>query len=83
MDTTLTLGQIKALKRKYDRLEANNDHNEAALLLVMGFGTPDEEAIIDGIIKRMNQQGFIDSADSKLRFETANKYYIFFKHLTK
>jgi hypothetical protein len=75
METTLTIGQLKAIRRKYDRNEANNDHNDNALLLVMAFGTKEEEEIIDSIIERTKKLGFTDSPDVKLRLETSNKYF--------
>jgi hypothetical protein len=64
-----------SLLKKYQRLEANNDHNEAAMLLVNNFGTDDEKIALQEIIARHEKQGYISMDDTRLRFEIAQKYY--------
>jgi hypothetical protein len=69
----------KQLRAKYDELEDNNDHNEAAKLLVDQFGTEEERAIIEGITVRHNRRGYITDEDRTLRYKTSQKYF----HLLK
>lgn len=66
---------MEKLLRKYNRLEANNDHNEAALLLLTNFGTQDEVDTMLAIIDRCKKQGWMTSEDIKLRYEISQKYY--------
>lgn len=61
--------------KKYNQLEADNNHTDAALLLVQTFGKSEEIETIKAIAERQEANGFIDPADDKLRFETSNKYY--------
>jgi hypothetical protein len=61
--------------KKYKRLEANNNHTEAALLLVQIFGKTEEIETIKAIAARHKANGHIKHADYVLRFETSNKYY--------
>jgi len=63
------------LLRKYNRLEDNNDHNEAAALLVNNFGTDDEKQTMKEIIARAEKQNGMTSEDIKLRYEISQKYY--------
>jgi len=66
---------MNKLERRYDRLTDNNDHNEAAMLLIKTFGTQEEKEIMEGIIKRHERLGYIEDADRILRYEISNKYY--------
>ncbi len=66
---------IPQLRRRYNRLESNNDHNAAAMLLVMAFGTKDQQDTIKAITERCDKLGYIEPADYELRYVTANKYH--------
>lgn len=66
---------MKKLFQQYKRLEANNDHDEAAMLLIKNFGTAEEKEIMEGIIKRHRKLGYIEDADRELRYQISQKYY--------
>jgi len=71
----MTHTTIKQLRAKYNELEANNDHNEAAKLLVDQFGTEDERDIIEGITVRHKRRGYISNEDRTLRHNVSQKYF--------
>lgn len=72
---------MNRLLTKYNRLEDNNDHTEAAKLLVSNFGTKEELEIIEGIEVRQNRNGYVTHEDIKLRFEVSNKYFCLLRNL--
>ena len=59
----------------FDKLEADNEHGEAAKKLVQKFGTPEEKKEIDAINKRHKQTGYIKGPDYQRRYQITNKYY--------
>jgi len=63
------------LLRKYKRLESNNDHNEAALLLVKNFGTQDEIDTLERIKNNHERRGHILHEERMQRYEISQKYY--------
>ena len=62
-------------KADFDKLEADNQHGEAAKKLVDQFGTPEEKKEIDAINKRHKQTGYIKGPDYQRRYQITNKYY--------
>jgi hypothetical protein len=66
---------IAQLKAKYDQLEDENQHGEAALLLVNAFGGKEELDIITAINARHKKRGNIMRSEQQLRDEIANQYY--------
>ena len=68
---------MKTILRKYNRLEDNNNHTDAAMLLVNQFGTDEEKEIMQGISDRhkKNPEIGITYADYQKRYEISNKYY--------
>ena len=66
---------IAQLKKKYDELEDENQHGEAALLLVNAFGGKEELDIINAINARHKKRGNIMRSEQQLRDEIANQYY--------
>lgn len=65
----------KSLLSLYHELEANNDHSEAALLLVKHMGTPDEIEAMQGILNMHNMRGYIITEDMVRRRNISQKYY--------
>ena len=59
----------------FAKLEADNEHGEAAKKLVQKFGTPEEKREIDAINKRHKQTGYIKGPDYQRRYQITNKYY--------
>ena len=59
----------------FAKLEADNEHGEAAKKLVQKFGTPEEKKEIDAINKRHKQTGYIKGPDYQRRYQITNKYY--------
>ena len=59
----------------FAKLEADNEHGEAAKKLVQKFGTPEEKKEIDAINKRHNKTGYITGPDFKKRTQIVNKYF--------
>lgn len=66
---------MNKLLRKYNRLEANNDHTKATAMLVELFGTDDEKQEIKEIAERQKKNQYIESADYRRRYELNVKYY--------
>ena len=66
---------IAQLKKKYDELEDENHHGEAALLLVNAFGGKEELDIINAINARHKKRGSIMRSEQQLRDEIASQYY--------
>jgi hypothetical protein len=66
---------MNAILKEYNKLEDINDHNGAAKLLIMKFGTKDEMKIMNEIIDRHKAQGFMTPEDIKLRYKLSQKYY--------
>ena len=62
-------------KADFAKLEADNEHGEAAKKLVQKFGTPEEKKEIDAINKRHKQTGYIKGPDYQRRYQITNKYY--------
>ena len=62
-------------KADFDKLEADNQHGEAAKKLVDQFGTPEEKKEIDAINKRHKQTGYIKGPDYQRRYQITNKYF--------
>tara|TARA_B100000131_G_scaffold301518_1_gene323798 strand:+ start:396 stop:1190 length:795 start_codon:yes stop_codon:yes gene_type:complete len=59
----------------FDKLEADNEHGEAAKKLVQKFGTPEEKKEIDAINKRHKLTGYIKGPDYQRRYQITNKYF--------
>ena len=59
----------------FAKLEADNEHGEAAKKLIDKFGTADEKKEIDAINKRHEQTGYIKGPDYQRRTQIVNKYY--------
>jgi len=68
---------FKQILRQYRRNEANNDHNENALMLVKCFGTAEEVKAIEEIIAEYerNPEEGMTMAQTHRRFEISNKYF--------
>ena|SRR5579871_4903962 len=67
---------FKQILRRYRSNEAKNYHNENALLLAKCFGTAEEVAAIEQIIREYEQSGDgLTMEQSRRRHEIANKYY--------
>ena len=65
----------KSLWDLFDKLEADNEHGEAAKKLVQKFGTPEEKKEIDAINKRHKLTGYIKGPDYQRRYQITNKYF--------
>jgi len=63
------------LLTQYKKLEDNNDHNEAALLLVKTFGTQDEVNAIERIKIMHERRGHILQEEIDKRRTISQKYY--------
>jgi len=59
----------------YRKLEADNQHAEAAAKLVNQYGTPEEKKEIAAINARHKKTGYISGPDFKRRVQISNKYY--------
>lgn len=68
------LANMKKVLVQYNELTDNNNHNEAAMLLVKHFGTKDELEILIEIGYRHEKAGHITPKDSILRNQISNKY---------
>ena len=70
------LGMHNALsKNDFAKLEATNDHTEAAVKLINMFGTKEEKFKMSAIKARHNMTGYITGPDSRERLAMVNKYY--------
>ena len=67
--------QIAAIDKKYEELTHENQHGEAALLLVNAFGDKEELDIINAINARHKKRGNILRSEQQLRDEIANAHY--------
>jgi hypothetical protein len=65
----------QALLKKYNKLEDNNDHNEAAMLLIKAFGTQDEVDQLKSIMAAHRQNGYMLASDIDIRYNISQKYY--------
>ena len=63
------------LLNKYRRLENNNDHNEAALLLIKKFGTQEEVDRMERIKINHQRRGHILHEEVQERYQLSHKYY--------
>ena len=59
----------------YRKLEADNQHAEAAAKLVNQYGTSDEKKEIAAINARHKKIGYISGPDFRRRVQISNKYY--------
>ena len=75
MNEALGARQIAAINKKYEELTDENQHGEAALLLVNAFGDKLELDIINAINARHKKRGSIMPSEQKLRDEIANSHY--------
>ena len=62
-------------KNDFAKLEATNDHTEAAVKLINMFGTKEEKFKMAAIKARHNMTGYITGPDSRERLAMVNKYY--------
>ena len=62
-------------KADFAKLEADNEHGEAAEKLVQKFGTKEERNIIAVINIRHHKTGYISGPDYSRRIQMTNKYY--------
>ena len=67
--------QIAQIDKKYEELTDENQHGEAALLLVNAFGDKQELDIITAINARHKKRGSIMRSEQQLRDEIANSHY--------
>jgi len=75
MNEALGARQIAAIDKKYEELTDENQHGEAALLLVNAFGDKQELDIINAINARHKKRGNIMRSEQQLRDEIANAHY--------
>ena len=75
MNEALGARQIAAIDKKYEELTDENQHGEAALLLVNAFGDKEELDIINAINARHKKRGNIMRSEQQLRDEIANSHY--------
>lgn len=75
MNEALGARQIAAIDKKYEELTDENQHGEAALLLVNAFGDKEELNIINAINARHKKRGSIMRSEQQLRDEIANAHY--------
>jgi len=75
MNEALGAKQIAAIDKKYEELTDENQHGEAALLLVNAFGDKQELDIINAINARHKKRGNIMRSEQQLRDEIANAHY--------
>ena len=75
MNEALGARQIAEIDKKYEELTDENQHGEAALLLVNAFGDKEELDIINAINARHKKRGSIMPSEQKLRDEIANSHY--------
>ena len=75
MNEALGAKQIAAIDKKYEELTDENQHGEAALLLVNAFGDKQELDIINAINARHKKRGSIMRSEQQLRDEIANAHY--------
>ena len=75
MNEALGARQIAAIDKKYEELTDENQHGEAALLLVNAFGDKEELDIINAINARHKKRGNIMRSEQQLRDEIANAHY--------
>jgi len=66
---------IPQLLRRYNRLEAMNNHNECAILLVKAFGTKEELKVLEAIKKAHDNRGHILQEEIDVRRNISQKYY--------
>lgn len=59
---------------EYNKYTAVNNHNEAALVILKKFGTPDEIQTIKDIQERANKRGWIQLRDQEERDAIMKKY---------
>ncbi len=62
-------------KADFAKLEADNEHGEAAEKLVQKFGTAQEKSTINDINRRHAKTGYISGTDFRLRTMIVNRYY--------
>ena len=62
-------------KNDFAKLEATNDHTEAAVKLINMFGTKEEKFAMAAIKARHNMTGYINGKDYSKRQMMVNKYY--------
>ena len=67
--------QIAQIDKKYEELTDENQHGEAALLLVNAFGDKQDLDVINAINARHKKRGSISMGERTLRDEIANQYY--------
>jgi hypothetical protein len=63
-----------ATLKEYNQLTAYNNHNEAALVILKAFGTPDEVQTVKEIQERTNKRGWIQLRDQEERDAIMEKY---------
>jgi hypothetical protein len=66
---------ISKINKEYEELTDENQHGEAALLLVKTFGTELEEKLIKAIMDVHHARGNIMPEEQQLRDSIGNKYY--------
>jgi len=75
IEEALGARQISQIDKKYEELTDENQHGEAALLLVNAFGDKEELNIINAINARHKKRGSIMRSEQQLRDEIANAHY--------
>jgi len=66
---------MKTILRKYNKLESNNDHTAAAILLAKHFGTKDEVETLVDIDRKHLRRGHILQEEIDERRNISQKYY--------
>jgi hypothetical protein len=66
---------MNQILKQYKRLEAINNHTEAALLLVNHFGSDQEKLQMEQIKSQHEKGGYITTQEIKDRYELSQKYY--------
>ena len=66
-------GNLKAIAKKFERNENNNAHSENVVLLAKHFGTKEELAEANSILKKHNEEGSLSSENGRKRYALYEK----------
>lgn len=72
---TLPMDVAKAMVKKYDRQEDQNNHTGNYLMLAQAYGTSEEAARVAVIKKKRDSGGGVEYADSDWMYKNINPYY--------
>lgn len=65
----------KRLHRQYNRNENQNRHSENAVLLAKHFGTPEEHAKAQDLLKQRNKLGHAPDESPQFQYDMSKKHY--------